>query len=75
VPVVDYSPEFLARAGRHFRGVAAVVLTWIAAATLLAWLVLMFARGGFWRTRPAAVPSAPEPEIWPHVVVVVPARN
>jgi cellulose synthase/poly-beta-1,6-N-acetylglucosamine synthase-like glycosyltransferase len=35
----------------------------------------MFARGGFWRTRPAAVPWAPEPEVWPHVVVVVPARN
>ena len=35
----------------------------------------MFARGGFWRTRPAAVPPAPEPEVWPHVVVVVPARN
>lgn len=51
------------------------MLTWIAAATLLAWLVLMFARGGFWRTRPAAVPPAPEPEVWPHVVVVVPARN
>jgi hopene-associated glycosyltransferase HpnB len=51
------------------------VLTWIAAAALLAWLFLMFARGGFWRTRAAAVPSAPEPGVWPRVVVVVPARN
>ena len=75
--VLDGKPcaGHLSPAGGHFRGTAAVVLTWIAAATLLAWLVLMFARGSFWRTRPAAVPSAPEPEVWPHVVAVVPARN
>ncbi|MGN6317433.1 glycosyltransferase [Trinickia sp.] len=46
--------------------------------SLVIWAVLLFARGGFWRTR-CAPPIAPEAlaafEAWPAVVAVVPARN
>lgn len=46
--------------------------------SLLIWGVLLFARGGFWRTR-CAPPIAREQtgaiETWPAVVAVVPARN
>jgi len=48
----------------------------IAAATLGAWLYLVFARGGFWRV---AIwedhDRSPEPGAWPPVVAVIPARN
>nr|WP_164708023.1 glycosyltransferase [Paraburkholderia phosphatilytica] len=50
--------------------------------SLLIWGVLLFARGGFWRTRPApplAVPARDnvraDANPWPAVVAVVPARN
>jgi hopene-associated glycosyltransferase HpnB len=53
----------------------------IAWLSLLIWLVLLFARGGFWRARPA--PALPASAIqafaragaWPALVAVVPARN
>jgi len=46
--------------------------------SLVIWCVLLFARGGFWRTRCA--PSIPKVrtdafDAWPAVVAVVPARN
>ena len=54
---------------------------WLGAALSLsalgAWLVLLLARGGFWRTDvrlPAIDPAAP-PSEWPALAVVVPARN
>lgn len=40
---------------------------------LAIWLVLIFARGLFWL--PRLPPSAPEPQRWPAVVAVVPARD
>ncbi|MCY4113608.1 MAG: glycosyltransferase [Chloroflexi bacterium] len=42
-----------------------------------AWLVLLLARGGFWRTdvRLPAVDLAAQPSEWPDLAVVVPARN
>ncbi|MGF6595698.1 hopene-associated glycosyltransferase HpnB [Paraburkholderia sp. GAS448] len=47
--------------------------------SLLIWCVLLFARGGFWRARPAAPLAVParsgEGDAWPAVVAVVPARN
>ena len=49
----------------------------LALAALGAWLVLLLARGGFWRTDvrlPAMDPVAP-PSEWPALAVVVPARN
>ncbi len=41
--------------------------------SLAVWLVLIFARAGFWRVR-KPVP-APDPAAWPDVVAVIPARN
>lgn len=37
------------------------------------WLYLLFGRGGYWRE--AIQPKAPEPQSWPDIVAVVPARN
>ncbi|MEA3122189.1 MAG: hypothetical protein QOH33_1750 [Paraburkholderia sp.] len=51
------------------------VLFCLSLVSLAIWCVLLFARGGFWRTRPAP-PVAFEPrQTWPSVVAVVPARN
>ncbi|GAA4381269.1 glycosyltransferase [Actinomadura verrucosospora] len=46
----------------------------LAVAALAGWLYLAFAHGGFWRTGPG-LPDAPEPDEWPEVVAVVPARD
>ena len=49
----------------------------IGAATLSAWLYLLFGRGLFWLARERddhGLPAAP-PAVWPSVVAVVPARN
>jgi hopene-associated glycosyltransferase HpnB len=49
--------------------------------SLLMWLVLLFARGGFWRARPASALGAADIQAvhkrgpWPALVAVVPARN
>ena len=54
------------------------VLFAVSVASLVIWCVLLFARGGFWRTRPAAPISAGQLDAqaeWPAVVAVVPARN
>lgn len=49
----------------------------LAAAALVVWLVLVFARGGFWRARQrdALWPRDPDPLAWPEVVAIIPARN
>ena len=48
----------------------------LAAASLLAWLVLLGARGGFWLTRERLDdPPAPRAGPWPAVTAVVPARD
>lgn len=49
-------------------------LTCLAASSLLAWVVLAFGRGMFWRTVPR-LRSSPPPATWPSVVVVIPARD
>jgi len=51
------------------------VATALAAASLAAWLFLIFLRGGFWRADQRLGPDVGEPEAWPAVVAVVPARN
>jgi hopene-associated glycosyltransferase HpnB len=54
-----------------------LILFALSCLSLLIWCVLLLARGGFWRTRPAA-PLAVKPrgsESWPAVAAVVPARN
>jgi hopene-associated glycosyltransferase HpnB len=54
-------------------------MSWAAALGLLAlaiWLYLLVARGGFWLARERDDRDVlPEPERWPSVAVVVPARN
>ena len=56
-------------------------LLWLGAALALsalgAWLVLLLARGGFWRTDVRLPPIDPsdQPSEWPSLAVVVPARN
>ncbi|WP_199920614.1 glycosyltransferase, partial [Streptomyces sp. NRRL S-481] len=59
------------RWGRLTR-VSAVV--WTAAGSLLAWLWLLLCQGSFWRTD-VRLPPRREPEVWPSVCVVVPARD
>ena len=53
-----------------------MMTTVLGALTLAIWLYLVFARGGFWllRERDDRAPP-PEPQRWPSVVAVVPARN
>ncbi len=52
-------------------------MTWLALAALIAWGVLLFGRGMFWRTRDDDRDAAglPEPAQWPHVQIIIPARD
>ncbi|MFD6169910.1 glycosyltransferase [Streptomyces coeruleorubidus] len=52
--------------------VSAVV--WTAAGSLLAWVWLLLCQGFFWRTD-VRLPPRREPDVWPAVCVVVPARD
>ncbi|WP_437021874.1 glycosyltransferase [Streptomyces sp. enrichment culture] len=52
--------------------VSAVV--WIAAVSLAAWLWLLLGQGFFWRTD-VRLPPRREPDVWPPVCVIVPARD
>lgn len=45
----------------------------VAVLTLIIWLALLFAHGGFWRIDRDAVPPAPME--WPRVTAIIPARN
>jgi hopene-associated glycosyltransferase HpnB len=47
----------------------------ISAASLLAWLYLHTAHGGFWRCDQRLTGNEPEPPHWPAVTAVVPARD
>lgn len=47
---------------------------WTAAGSLAAWLWLLLGQGFFWRTD-VRLPSLRDPEVWPPVCVVVPARD
>ncbi|WND39097.1 glycosyltransferase [Streptomyces sp. BB1-1-1] len=50
------------------------VVTAVSALSLAAWLWLLLARGFFWRTD-VRLPAREEPDVWPSVCVVVPARD
>lgn len=50
-------------------------MTMIALASLAAWLWLLFRRGDFWKASVVLKDNAPEPETWPDVVAVIPARD
>src|SRR2546423_12562863 len=52
-----------------------LALSIVCTAAALAWLYLVAAHGGFWRTSQRLPPVAAEPRAWPDVVAVVPARN
>ncbi|MEU6096990.1 glycosyltransferase [Streptomyces sp. NPDC047079] len=49
-------------------------LAWIAVVSLASWLWLLLGQGFFWRTD-LRLPPRREPESWPSVCVVVPARD
>lgn len=49
-------------------------LVWTAAGSLAAWLWLLLGQGFFWRTD-VTLPPRREPDDWPPVCVVVPARD
>ncbi|GGZ35894.1 glycosyltransferase [Streptomyces poonensis] len=49
-------------------------LTWTAAGSLAVWLWLLLGQGFFWRTD-VRLPPCREPDDWPSVCVVVPARD
>ncbi|WAX81440.1 glycosyltransferase [Streptomyces sp. KMM 9044] len=49
-------------------------LVWTAVVSLTAWLWLLLGQGFFWRTD-VRLPPLREPEAWPSVCVVVPARD
>ncbi|MEU3983529.1 glycosyltransferase [Streptomyces sp. NPDC026672] len=49
-------------------------VVWIAAVSLAAWLWLLLCQGFFWRTD-VRLPPGREPDVWPSVCVVVPARD
>lgn len=49
-------------------------LAWIAAGSLAAWLWLLLGQGFFWRTD-VRLPPLRDPDDWPYVCVVVPARD
>ena len=53
------------------------MLGWSIACTLaaLAWIYLLAGHGGYWRTSQWLPRVAAEPDAWPDVVAVVPARN
>ncbi|MBV8972811.1 MAG: glycosyltransferase [Sphingomonadaceae bacterium] len=42
---------------------------------VLVWLVLLFARGGWWRAAETDTAAVPDPADWPAVTAVVPARD
>ncbi|MER5213065.1 glycosyltransferase [Streptomyces sp. NPDC002838] len=49
-------------------------IVWTAAGSLVAWLWLLLGQGFFWRTD-VGLPPRREPDDWPAVCVVVPARD
>ena len=52
-------------------------MIWIALAALIAWGVLLFGRGMFWRAQDDDRDAAglPGPAHWPHVQIIIPARD
>ncbi|WP_174769985.1 glycosyltransferase [Paraburkholderia hayleyella] len=59
-----------------------LILFGLACLSLLLWVGLLLARGGFWRTQPAlplplpfALDARDAPKAWPAVVAVIPARD
>ncbi|MGW1184986.1 glycosyltransferase [Streptomyces drozdowiczii] len=49
-------------------------VAWIAVGSLVAWVWLLVGQGFFWRTD-QRLPRRADPDVWPSVAVVVPARD
>ncbi|WP_019546294.1 glycosyltransferase [Streptomyces sulphureus] len=49
-------------------------VSWVPVASLLAWVWLLLGQGFFWRTD-VRLPRSSEPDSWPSVAIVVPARD
>lgn len=64
----------LLRTGRVGDTARVSAVVWIAAVSLAAWVWLLLCQGFFWRTD-VKLPARREPEEWPPVCVVVPARD
>jgi hopene-associated glycosyltransferase HpnB len=60
---------------RRRRPVGGAQVSVAAALSLIVWLALLFFRGGFWRADQRLDTDMPEPDAWPAVVAVIPARN
>ncbi|MEI6161543.1 MAG: glycosyltransferase, partial [Roseococcus sp.] len=52
-------------------------MIWLGLAACIAWGVLIFGRGMFWRARDddRDAPRLPEPRDWPEVQIIIPARD
>jgi hopene-associated glycosyltransferase HpnB len=50
-------------------------MIWIATLGVLAWAILLRARGGFWRADIRLPHDTPAPADWPEVAVLIPARD
>lgn len=61
--------------GLYLVGMGTVTITILSAASLCIWLYLILARGGFWRARERLDDMPFEPDGWPDVVAIIPARN
>lgn len=66
--------DVLLRPGRVGQTARVSAIVWIAALSLVAWLWLLLCQGFFWRTD-VRLPPRKEPDRWPSVCIVVPARD
>jgi len=51
------------------------ILTFVPAISLFAWLILLLARGGFWKSDQRLRLNDSSPISWPSIAAIVPARN
>jgi hopene-associated glycosyltransferase HpnB len=52
-----------------------MIYSLVACGSLLLWIYLLCARGGYWTTAVRDDEAPPQPSVWPPVAVVIPARN
>jgi hopene-associated glycosyltransferase HpnB len=77
-PCAEFAGYADPRGRRWPRVCQAVPVPILAAACVLAavaWVYLVACHGGYWRTGQRLPPAAADPEAWPSVAAVVPARN
>ncbi len=52
-----------------------IIVASVTALDVLAWIYLLAGHGGFWRTSHRLPASGQEPDPWPSVTAVIPARD